>query len=46
MITHKEEFYSNADSLVGSTFIPSLATSKTFSLDLRDKGPRQIGEIW
>lgn len=45
MVTHKEEFFSNADCLIGATFVPSLGTSKSYSLDLRDKGARQIGNV-
>jgi structural maintenance of chromosome 1 len=45
VISHKEEFYSNADSLIGTTFVPSMKSSKTFSLDLRSKGPRRVSTV-
>jgi structural maintenance of chromosome 1 len=42
MITHKEEFYVNADNLIGTTFIPSELTSRAYSLDLRSIGVNQL----
>jgi structural maintenance of chromosome 1 len=45
IITHKEEFFTNADSLIGTTFVPSEFTSKSFSLDLRQYGPKQIALV-
>ena len=35
MITHKEELYANADSLIGTTFVPAELSSRSFFLDLR-----------
>ena len=42
IITHKEEFFSNADNIIGTTYVPSENTSKSFSLDLGQFGPKQI----
>lgn len=42
MITHKEEFYVNADNLIGTTFVPSELTSRAYSLDLRSIGVNQL----
>lgn len=42
IITHKEEFFSNADNLIGTTYIPNESTSKSFSFDLRPYGPKQL----
>jgi len=45
IITHKEEFFSNADSLIGATFLPQENTSRSFSLDLRAYGPKQLADV-
>ena len=42
LITHKEEFFCNADSLIGTTYIPAESTSKSFSFDLTKYGPKQL----
>ncbi|CAG9322583.1 unnamed protein product [Blepharisma stoltei] len=45
IITHKEDFFSNSDSLIGTTFLPLESTSKSFSLDMRGYGPKQMAAI-
>lgn len=45
IITHKEEFFSNSDCLIGTTYVPSENTSKSFSFDLRPYGPKQINVL-
>lgn len=45
IITHKEEFFSNADNLIGTTYIPCENTSKSFSFDLRTYGPKQLAIV-
>lgn len=42
IITHKEEFFCNADNIIGTTFISSENTSKSFSLDLNQFGAKQL----
>ena len=36
LISHKNIFFENADSLVGASFIPRLNTSEAYSYDLRN----------
>ena len=45
IITHKEEFFSNADNLIGTTFIPSESTSRSYSFDLRPFGAKQMAIV-